>query len=47
VILPPARKARGRPKGICQTVIGIPKKKQTTSKPTPFMKKAPVEKEKS
>jgi len=26
VILPPARKAHGRLKGICQTVIGIPKK---------------------
>ena len=49
VVLPPARKIRGRPKGICQTVIGIPRKKEANkgSKPTSFMRRTPLEKEKS
>ena len=41
-------KKRGRPKGAETTVIGLPrrkKKKATTEKPTAFLKKQPVEKE--
>ena len=48
VKLPPKMKKRGRPKGAETTVIGLPrrkKKKATTEKPTAFLKKQPVEKE--
>ena len=49
VILPSARKIRGRPKGICQTVIGLPRKAGAKKglKPIPFMKRTSLEKEKS
>ena len=38
VKLPPKMKKRGRPKGAETTVIGLPRKKKKTDKPTPFLK---------
>ena len=38
-------KKRGRPKGAEKTVIGLPCKKKKTDKPTPFLKKQPIDKE--
>ena len=46
VKLPPKMKKRGRPKGAETTVIGLPRKKKKTDKPTPFLKKLPNDKEK-
>ena len=46
VKLPPKMKKRGRPKGAKTTVIGLPRKKKKTGKPTPFLKKLPNDKEK-
>ena len=45
VKLPPKMKKRGRPKGAEKTIIGLPCKKKKTDKPTPFLKKQPIDKE--
>lgn len=36
-------KKRGRPKGLTQTVIGLPKKRMRSSKCAPFQKKSSIE----
>ena len=45
VRFPPKIKKRGRPKGAEKTVIGLPRKKKKMDKPTPFLKKHPIDKE--
>lgn len=42
--MPPRMLKRGRPKGAGLTVIGLPKKRETTGA-IPFLKKSPSEKE--
>lgn len=46
--LPPKMRKRGRPKGAEKTVIGLTRKKRKSSgsKPLPFLKKHPADKEK-
>ena len=44
ITMPPRMLKRGRPKGAGLTVIGLPKKRKTTSA-IPFLKKSPTEKE--
>ena len=39
IVLPPTMKKRGRPKGITQTVIGLPKKRARKNKCVPFDQK--------
>ena len=43
IVLPPMIKKRGRPKGLTQTVIGLPKKRMRSSKCAPFQKKSSIE----
>ena len=43
--LPPKMVKRGRPKGQETNVVGLPRKMKST-RPIPFLKKTPVEKEK-
>ena len=43
IVLPPVIKKRGRPKGLTQTVIGLPKKRMRSSKCVPFLKKSSIE----
>jgi hypothetical protein len=43
--LPPKMVKRGRPKGQETTVVGLLREKKST-RPAPFLKKTPVEKEK-
>jgi len=50
VKLPPKMKKRGRPKGAQKTIIGLPRRKKKKScpesdKPTAFLRKNPIEKE--
>ena len=46
--LPPKMRKRGRPKGAEKTVVGLTRKKAKSSgsKPLPFLKKHPIDKEK-
>lgn len=44
ITMPPRMLKRGRPKGAGSTVIGLPKKRKTTSA-IPFLKKSSTEKE--
>ena len=44
--MPPKLWKRGRPKGADKTVIGLAKKRRRLG-PVPFVKKMPLEKEKS
>ena len=44
--MPPKLRKRGRPKGAEKTIIGLPKKRRRIG-PVPFIKKIPLEKEKS
>ena len=46
VKMPPKLWKRGRPKGADKTVIGLAKKRRRLG-PVPFVKKMPLEKEKS
>ena len=39
IILPPKLKKRGRPKGLTQTVVGLPRKRQCKNKIVAFLKK--------
>ena len=43
IVLPPMTKTRGRPKGLTQTVIGLPTKRMRSSKCAPFQKKSSIE----
>ena len=43
IVLPLMIKKRGRPKGLTQTVIGLPKKRMRSSKCAPFQKKSSIE----
>ncbi|CAG2217744.1 unnamed protein product [Mytilus edulis] len=43
ILLPPNMKKRGRPKGLTQTVIGLPKKRTRKSNCVPFHKKSSKE----
>lgn len=47
VLMPPKLRKRGRPKGSEKTVIGIPRRKKRKLGPVPFIKKLPLEKDKS
>ena len=44
ILIPPKMKRKGRPKGAETTVVGIPKKKKLSTKPTPYAKLSPREK---
>jgi hypothetical protein len=43
IVLPLMIKKQGRPKGLTQTVIGLPKKRMRSSKCAPFQKKSSIE----
>ena len=45
--MPPPIRKRGRPKGAEMTVIGLPKKRKMLTRPVPFLKRSPEEKESS
>ena len=44
ILIPPKMKRKGRPKGAETTVVGIPKKKKLSTKPTPYANLLPKEK---
>ena len=43
--MPPPIRKRGRPKGAEMTVVGLRKKQKMMTRPVPFLKKSPEEKE--